>query len=109
MNCLLLRHKGGKRLVPSRCRNCGPKCCSKHAASTWERDGAFVILKNSSGQGCDGCECEQLKQEIAGWKESLHKYEIEYEVKQSFTDHEMACLLVESNVKAINNHYKIPG
>ena len=57
---------------------------------------------------CDGCECKQLKQEIAGLKESLRNYEIEYAVKQSSINDEMLRHLVESNVRVINGRYEIP-
>ena len=57
---------------------------------------------------CDGCECEQLKLEIAGLKESLRNYEIEDEAKQSSTNDEIARQVVESNVKVINGRYEIP-
>ena len=53
-------------------------------------------------QDCDKCECEQLKQEIAGLKESSRNDKIEDEVKQSSINDEMARQLVESNVKLIN-------
>ena len=57
---------------------------------------------------CDGCECEQLKQEIAGLKESLRKYEIEDKVKQLSVNDEMKRQVVESNVKVIIGRYEIP-
>ena len=57
---------------------------------------------------CDRCECEQLKQEIAGLKESLRNYEIEDEVKQPSINDEIARQLVESNIKIINGRYEIP-
>ena len=57
---------------------------------------------------CDGCECEQLKLEIAGLKESLRNYEIEDEAKQSSTNDEIARQVVESKVKVINGRYEIP-
>ena len=57
---------------------------------------------------CDECECEQLKQEIAGLKESLRNCEIEDEVKQPSINDEIARQLVESNIKVINKRYEIP-
>ena len=57
---------------------------------------------------CDGCECEQLKQEIASLKESLRNFEIEDEVKQPSINDEIARQVVESNVKVINGRYEIP-
>ena len=48
---------------------------------------------------CDGCECEQLKQEIAGLKESLRNHEIEHKVEQRSINDEMANQLVESNLR----------
>ena len=45
---------------------------------------------------CDGCECEQLEQEIAGLKESLRNFEIEDEVKQPSINDEIALQVVES-------------
>ena len=57
---------------------------------------------------CDGCECEQLKQEIAGLKESLRNYEIEDKVMQPSMNDAISRQMVESNVKVINGRYKIP-
>ena len=59
---------------------------------------------------CNGCEGKQLKQEIAGMKESLHNYEIEEvkQVKQPSINDEMAWKLIESNTKTMNGCYKIP-
>ena len=59
-------------------------------------------------RNCDGCEWEQLKQEIAGLKESLRNYEIEDEVKQPSINDEIARQVVESNVKVINGRYETP-
>ena len=58
-------------------------------------------------RNCDRCECEQLKQEIAGLKESLGNYEMEDEVEQPSINDEMARQVVESNVKVINGRYEI--
>ena len=64
-------------------------------------------MQKLADRNCLGCECEQLKQEIAGLKESLRNYEIKEEVKQPSMNDEMARQLVESNVKVINGRYEI--
>ena len=55
---------------------------------------------------CDGCECEQLKQEIADLKKPMRNYETEDEVKQPSINDQVACQLVESNVKVTNTAMK---
>ena len=57
---------------------------------------------------CDGSECKQLQQEIAGLKEPLRNYEIEDEVKQPSINDEITRQLVEYNTKVINGRYEIP-
>ena len=69
------------------------------------------VCKNfeiQGGRDCDGCECEQLQQEIDELKESLRNYEIEDEVKEPSINDEIIRQLVESNVKTINGRYEIP-
>ena len=57
---------------------------------------------------CDGFECEQLKLEIVGLKESSRNHEIKDEIKQPSINDEIARQVVESNVKVINGRYEIP-
>ena len=64
-------------------------------------------FKTQEHRDCDGCECKQLKQEIAGLKESLRNCEIEDEVKQPSINDEITRQLVEPNEKVINGRYEI--
>ena len=54
------------------------------------------------------CSCEQLKQEVSFLKNCLRDYEIEDELIQPSKNDEITRLLVEPNVKVVNNRYKIP-
>ena len=71
------------------------------------RRSVFKNFKIQVDRDCDECECEQIKQEVAGLKKSLRNYEIEDEVKQPSINNEKARQLVEFNVKVINGRYKI--
>ena len=53
------------------------------------RESVRKNFKIQVDKDCDGCECEQLKQEIADLKESL-SIEIEDEVKQPSINDEIA-------------------
>ena len=53
------------------------------------------------------CSCEQLKQEVSFFKDCLRNYEIEDELIQPSKNDKITCLLVEPNIKVINNRYEI--
>ena len=54
------------------------------------------------------CNCQQLKLENLGLKESLRNYELEDEVIQPSKNDEIVRELVESSVNVVNNRYEIP-
>ena len=54
------------------------------------------------------CSCEQLKQEVSFLKHCLRNYEIKDELIQPSKNDEITRLLVEPNIKVIDNRYEIP-
>ena len=57
---------------------------------------------------CDSSECEQLRQEITELKAALRQVELENEETQPSRSEELACSLVEPNVKVKDGRYEIP-
>ena len=51
--------------------------------------------------------CEQLKQEVSFLKDCLRNYEVKDESIQPPTN-EITCLLVEPNIKVVDNRYEFP-
>ena len=88
-NCVLTRH--------------GPIASGGYASS------GSHPPQNLKVSECVGvCNCQQLKLENLGLKESLRNYELEDEVIQPSKNDEIVRELVESSVNVVSNRYEIP-
>ena len=65
-------------------------------------------LKARVNVDCDTSECEQLRQEITELKAALRQVELENEETQLSRSEELACSLVEPNVKVKDGRYEVP-
>ena len=72
------------------------------------RSDSHQVLKARVNVDCDTNECEQLRQEITELKAALRQVELEDEETQPSRSEELACSLVEPNVKVKDGRYEIP-
>ena len=72
------------------------------------RSDSHQVLKARVNVDCDTNECEQLRQEITELKAALRQVELENEETQPSKSEELACSLVEPNVKVKDGRYEIP-
>ena len=72
------------------------------------RSDSHQVLKARVSVDCDTSECEQHRQEITVLKAALRQVELENEETQPSRSEELACSLVELNVKVKDGCYKIP-
>ena len=72
------------------------------------RSDSHQVLKVRMNVDCDTSECEQLRQEITELKAALRQVELESEETQPSKSEELACLLVEPDVKVKDGRYETP-